>query len=104
MSEFEKPRILFFVGAVYEDMELWYPYYRLQEAGAVCVLAGETNETISSKHGYPCLPAALIEDMRKEDFDALIIPGGFMPDKLHRNAHVLELSRRFHVNEKCGFV
>lgn len=88
-------RALFFVGDIYEDMELWYPLYRLQEAGVATVIAGETLATFTGKHGYPCKAEALIDDMAAEDFTALIIPGGFMPDKLRRNPKVLELTRAF---------
>ena len=88
-------RVLFFVGDIYEDLELWYPLYRLQEAGARTVIAGETLDTFAGKHGYPCQAEALIDDMQEADFTALVIPGGFMPDKLRRNAKVLELTRSF---------
>ncbi|MGF1452476.1 MAG: type 1 glutamine amidotransferase domain-containing protein [Opitutales bacterium] len=88
-------RALFFTGDIYEDMELWYPVYRLQEAGYETVIAGETLETFTGKHGYPSKADALIDDMDPADFDALIIPGGFMPDKLRRNPKVLQLTRDF---------
>lgn len=88
-------RVLFFVGDLYEDLELWYPLYRFQEAGAKTVIAGESLDTFAGKHGYPCRAEARIDDMREADFTALLIPGGFMPDKLRRNAKVLELTREF---------
>jgi len=100
----EKPlkdhHVLFFVGDIYEDLELWYPLYRLQEAGATTVIAGETLETFTGKNGYPCQAEALITDMEAGDFTALVIPGGFMPDKLRRNPKVLELTRAFDRSEK----
>lgn len=96
MSENSRPeRILFFVGDIYEDMELWYPLYRLKEAGAETVIAGETLDTFSGKHGYPCKAEVLIEDVEEADFTGLVIPGGFMPDKLRRNPKVLALTRAF---------
>ena len=76
-------------------MELWYPLYRLREAGAATVVAGETLDRVNGKHGYPCTPEALIDDMAEADFTGLVIPGGFMPDKLRRNPKVLELTRAF---------
>ncbi|MCH8474487.1 MAG: type 1 glutamine amidotransferase [Opitutales bacterium] len=88
-------RVLFLVGDIYEDLELWYPLYRLQEAGAQTVIAGETLDTFAGKHGYPCQAEALLDDMNETDFTALVIPGGFMPDKLRRNPKVLELTRAF---------
>jgi len=88
-------RVLFFVGDIYEDLELWYPLYRLQEAGAETVVAGESMGPFAGKNGYPCGADALVDDVEAKDFTALVIPGGFMPDKLRRNAKVLELTREF---------
>jgi protease I len=89
-------RLLFFVGNIYEDLELWYPKLRLIEAGAKVVVAGpKAGEKYDGKHGYPCVSDAAIAEMRSTDFDGLVIPGGFMPDLLRRDAKVLELTREF---------
>ena len=89
-------RVLIFVGEIYEDLELWYPKLRLEEAGAEVVVAGPDAATkYDGKHGYPCTSDAAIIDMRAEDFDALVVPGGFMPDKLRRESAVLDLVRAF---------
>jgi len=89
-------RILMFVDDVYEDLELWYPKLRLMEAGAQVTVAGpETNQKYSGKHGYPCVSDAAIRDMQAADFNAVVIPGGFMPDKLRRDPSVLSLVREF---------
>lgn len=89
-------RILTFVGDVYEDLELWYPKLRLIEAGAEVVVAGEkAGQEYAGKHGYPCVADALIAPQRAADYDGLVVPGGFMPDKLRRNPDVLQLVRDF---------
>ena len=89
-------KILMFVGDAYEDLEVWYPKLRLAEAGADVVTAGpEAGLTYAGKHGYPCTSDAAIADVRAEDFDGLVVPGGFMPDKLRRDPQVLELVRQF---------
>ena len=93
--DLSRHRILFFTGEIYEDLELWYPLYRLQEAGAATVVAGESLETFAGKHGYPSTAEALIADMEAADFSGLVIPGGFMPDKLRRSPKVLQLVRDF---------
>ena len=67
-------RVLAFVGDDYEDLELWYPKLRFEEAGAHLTLAGEMEAT---------------------DFHGLLIPGGWMPDKLRRHPKVLSLTREF---------
>src|SRR5438309_4277158 len=88
--------LLAFVGDVYEDLELWYPKLRLEEAGYATKLAGEELRTFVAKHGYPAAADLLIANARSEEFAGLLIPGGFMPDKLRRNADVLRLTREFH--------
>jgi protease I len=93
--------ILCFVGDDYEDLELWYPKLRLQEAGAKVVLAGpESGKKYAGKNGYPCTSDAAIADMDAKDFDGLICPGGFMPDKLRRDPKVLEIVRGFDAAKK----
>lgn len=94
-------RILMFVGEIYEDLELWYPKLRLQEAGAEVVVAGpQTGVSYSGKHGYPCTADAAIAEVHAADFTGLVIPGGFMPDKLRRDPQVLQLVRDFHASGK----
>src|SRR4029079_15132625 len=78
-------RFLMFVGDDYEDLELWYPKLRLAEAGAHVTVAGLKGEVVyKGKHGYPCRSDAAIELMESSDFHGMVIPGGFMPDKLRR--------------------
>jgi protease I len=89
-------RFLTFVGDIYEDLELWYPKLRLIEAGATVVVAGEKAEgKYTGKNGYPCTADAAISRMRATDFDGVVVPGGFMPDKLRRDRDVLQLIRNF---------
>ncbi len=89
-------RVLFFTGDIYEDLELWYPKLRLIEAGAEVVVAGEqAGQQYSGKHGYPSVSDAAIADVSSVDFHALVVPGGFMPDRLRRLPRVLELVREF---------
>lgn len=94
-------RILIFTGDIYEDLELWYPKLRLIEAGAEVVVAGEeAGATYHGKHTYPCKADAAIDDMNAADFDGVILPGGFMPDKLRRNPKVKSLIKEFAENGK----
>ncbi|MCH2123958.1 MAG: type 1 glutamine amidotransferase, partial [Pirellulaceae bacterium] len=89
-------RILILVGEIYEDLELWYPKLRLIEAGADVVVAGpEDNVQYHGKNGYPCFSEASISTLQATEFDGLVVPGGFMPDKLRRDPVVLQLVRDF---------
>jgi protease I len=97
----EGKRILCFVGDIYEDLELWYPKLRLEEAGAHVTVAGpDEGVKYLGKHGYPCVSDASFADMEVDDFHGVICPGGFMPDKLRRDQKVLDLVRGFHDQEK----
>ena len=87
--------VLSFVDDIYEDLELWYPKLRLEEAGYATCLAGPSRRTFTGKHGYPATADALISEVSSADFCGLLIPGGFMPDKLRRDAKVLSLTREF---------
>jgi protease I len=92
----EGRRILTFVGDMYEDLELWYPKLRLIEAGADVVVAGErAGHKYAGKNGYPCKSDAAIAEQRAKDFDGVVVPGGFMPDKLRRDPDVLQLVQDF---------
>ena len=90
----EGVRILAIVGEDYEDLELWYPKLRLEEAGAHVTVAGaRQGHTYAGKHGYPCTSDAAIGDMEASDFRGIVLPGGWMPDKLRRDEKVLNLVR-----------
>lgn len=96
MGKLDGKRVLMFVDDVYEDLELWYPRLRLIEEGAGVVVAGPVTEKIyAGKHGYPAKADARFDAVEEKDFDALVIPGGFAPDKLRRLPRVLELTRSF---------
>jgi len=94
-------RILIFVGDDYEDLELWYPKLRLIEAGVAVVVAGaNANQKYLGKHGYPCVADAAIADMQSSEFHGVVCAGGWMPDKLRRDPHVLQLLQEFHTAKK----
>lgn len=87
-------RILIFVADEYEDLELWYPKLRLEEAGVHVTLAGpEAGKTYRGKHSYPCVSDAAIADMEARDFHGVVCAGGWMPDKIRRDPQVLALVR-----------
>ena len=94
-------RLLMFVDEIYEDLELWYPKLRMIEAGAQVVVAGPEAECkYNGKHSYPCVSEAAIRDMEADRFHGVIVPGGFMPDKLRRDPKVLDLVRQFAASGK----
>jgi protease I len=90
-----KKTLLAFLDDCYEDLELWYPKLRLEGAGYAMKCAAPKIKTYTGKHGYPAASDLLLKDARSEDFCGLLVPGGFMPDKLRRDAKVLSLTREF---------
>ncbi len=100
MPNLTNKKILILVEAVYEDLELWYPKIRLIEEGAQVIVAGPEKKPYQGKNGYPCTPDATIVEVNIKDFAALVIPGGFAPDKLRRYPRVLEIVRQFHEAKK----
>ncbi len=98
----EGTRVAILAENLYEDLELWYPYYRMKEAGAeVAIVAPEAGKTYESKHGYPAVSDLASKDARAEDFDAVIVPGGFAPDRMRRDP---ELRRFVHEMDAQGKV
>jgi protease I len=94
-------QILLFVEDAYEDMELVYPKYRLQEAGFSVVVAGpKAGLKYLGKHGYPTVSDATIAEQRSPDFSGVICAGGWMPDKIRRDEKVKQLVREFHESGK----
>jgi protease I len=93
--------VLIFIEDAYEDMELMYPKYRLQEAGYRVVIAGpKAGNKYIGKHGYPCSSDAAIADMKVSDFVGIVLVGGWAPDKLRRDAKVKSLIAEFHQSRK----
>jgi protease I len=102
MSQLVGVRIVGLVDDIYEDLELWYPKLRLIAAGAEFLVAGpRAGAKYLGKHGYPCVADVSIESCQASDFDAILLPGGFMPDKLRREDKVKSLIRQFSDSKKC---
>lgn len=93
--------ILIFVDDIYEDLELWYPKVRMEEAGFKTIVAGaEAGKTYQGKHGYPCKAEIAYDQVQPGSFAGLIIPGGYAPDKIRRNTKALEIVRQMNEAKK----
>ncbi|MBY0513112.1 MAG: type 1 glutamine amidotransferase [Gemmataceae bacterium] len=94
-------RVAVLVEQKYEELELWYPVYRLREAGAEAVLVGpKAGETYPSKLGYPAKADVSATDVTADRFAAVVIPGGFAPDYVRRSEPMLRLVRDLHAQGK----
>lgn len=77
-----------------EDLEFWYPTLRLREAGAVVDVAGvEAGARYTGKYGLPAEAEISFKELRADDYDGVLVPGGWAPDKLRRFPEVLEIVR-----------
>lgn len=95
-----KRSIVILVEKFYEDLELWYPKIYFEAKGFKVALAGPERKTYHGKNGYPVEPTLTFEELKTENFYAVIIPGGFAPDYLRRSAKVLDFVRKMHAENK----
>src|SRR3982751_5372970 len=87
-------KIAIFLNTPYQEMEVWYPLFRFQEAGAMVVTVGaKAGETYGSKLGYPVKCQLSYDEARVADFDGVVVPGGYAPDHIRRHAKANEFVR-----------
>jgi len=96
----EGKRIAILVEDLYQDQEVWYPYYRLKEAGATVVFVGTGKKEYKSKHGYPVCADQSIDRISAKNFDAVVIPGGYAPDFLRRYPSVVQFVKEANKQDK----
>jgi protease I len=82
-------------GPEFEDLELFYPLIRLREEGSDVDVVGPEKVTYIGKHSLAVKVERTVEEVSPEQFDVLIIPGGWAPDRLRRNRAVLEFVANF---------
>jgi deglycase len=94
-------RVAVLVEQQYQEMEVWYPVYRLREAGCTVKLVGpEAGKTYPSKLGYPAVADVAARDASADQFDAVVVPGGFAPDYIRRSEPMLKLVRDLFARKK----
>ncbi len=87
-------KIAVLVDNLYQEMEVWYPYYRLREAGAQMVTVGAVaGQTYGSKLGYPVKCDRAYDDVSAREFDGVVVPGGFAPDHIRRHPKAIQFVR-----------
>jgi protease I len=89
--ELNGKKVLILAGPDFEDRELFYPLYRLQEAGATVKVAGLGEKIYKGKYGVPIEVDGNTQNFVKENWHAVIIPGGWAPDKIRADQEALEI-------------
>ncbi|WP_040210678.1 type 1 glutamine amidotransferase domain-containing protein [Clostridium polynesiense] len=88
----ENKKVLCFVAELFEDLELWYPVLRLREEGIEVKLVGrEAGKVYKGKHGVSATSDLSFSEVNAQDYDGIIIPGGYAPDKLRVIQEALDL-------------
>lgn len=87
-------KIAVLVADLFDDNELFYPYYRFQEAGYhVDLIGAEAGATHKSKKGQTATTDKAAKDVSAEDYEALMIPGGFSPDYMRRSKDIVAFAK-----------
>jgi len=93
-------KVAVLIEDLYQVLEVWYPYLRLREEGIQTVLVGTGKKTYKSKDGYLAEEELSIQKAKADDFDAVVIPGGYAPDILRRYAEVNNFVRQMYKKKK----
>jgi len=97
----EGKRVAVLVADLYQELEFWYPYYRLKEAGAeVAAIGSEADKVYKSKNGYPAKADGAVSEVSAEQFDAVVIPGGYAPDLMRRDERMVRFVREMYERGK----
>src|SRR5512143_2403470 len=91
--ELKGRRIAILAEDLYQDLELWYLALRLREAGADVTIVGTGKSVYTSKHGYPVKADKSADKVKTDDFDAVVVPGGYAPDLMRRHEPMVRLVR-----------
>jgi len=92
----EGKRVVVLLADGFEDLEFHVPLMRLQEEGAEVTVAGPTTDEVAGKHGLRAAAETTLDTIDAGGFDAVVVPGGWAPDKLRRYDSVKALVRKTH--------
>ena len=94
-------KIALLIENMFDERELIFPYYRMLEEGYTVDLIGtDENEVYHGKHGVPFKSDKASKDISADDYDALIIPGGFSPDYMRRSKETIDFARQMNEQDK----
>jgi len=85
-------RVILLVENLYQDLEIWVPYYRLKEEGAEVTLVGSgSSRTFTGKYGYPIEVDKEAKEIDMLKYDGVVIPGGYAPDMMRRYPEMVKI-------------
>ncbi len=86
-------KVAVLVADMYQELEFWYPYLRLKEAGATVISVGPEKREYKSRLGYPAPAELAAAEVRPAEFDVVVIPGGYAPDYMRRSKELVAFVR-----------
>lgn len=92
-------KIALLIENTYEDLEFWYPYYRLKEEGAQITVLGTGKASYQGKKGIPAHEDTEISQVSADGFDAVVIPGGYAPDRMRRHRPMIDFVAAAYEND-----
>ncbi len=94
-------KVAILVEDIYQDLEVWYPLLRLKEEGATVIVVGSgRTKEFKGKYGYPIEADIDAEDLRVDDIDGVVVPGGYAPDMMRRYPAMIDIVREaFHAGK-----
>jgi protease I len=102
MSTYKQIRSVIITGPGFQDEEYVYPYYRLLEAGHKLDVAIKDQVQVLGKYGVPARPTMPTAHLRAENYDLVLLPGGFeAPDRVRLDKTVLQFLRDMNEDGKC---
>ncbi len=93
-------KALFLLTDGFEDLQFFYPWYRLQEEGVQITVASPSSQPITGLHGYRVDPDMPIHELNPSEYELLVIPGGSSPEKLRQREEAVDVARTFIEEER----
>lgn len=93
-------KVMMLVADVFDEQELIYPYHRLREDYEVHVVGGEKDKAYKSKVGFEFKSTHKVDEVNVDDYEGLLIPGGYSPDHMRRVEGMVDLVKEFHKQDK----
>ena len=94
-------RAVIITGPGFQDEEFVYPYYRLLEAGFETEVATKDGAVVYGKYGVPARATMNTTDLDADNFDLVLLPGGFeAPDRVRLLPEVLTFVRKMEEQKK----
>ncbi len=88
-------KALILIADGFDDLEMFYPWYRLREEGIEVTVASPGGHTVAGQHGYKVEPDTPIRELNPGEYDVLLIPGGASPERLRLREEAVDVARTF---------